>query len=98
MKKIIVIIIGIILIITLVYTFLYFVNNSNIEQGKDPIFYFSKKEVNDGGSIEYNVLLYKIFKYKNVYNENVLYEIGTPTLKYKNPFYTKGSKYFIELK
>ena len=70
MKKIIPIIIAILVIIILSYIILFFINKSNINNNVEPVFYFSKQIANDGGSTIYNVLLYKIIKYKNIDNNN----------------------------
>lgn len=89
MKKIIPIIIAILIIIIISYIILFFINKSNINNNVDPVFYFSKQIANDGGSTIYNVLLYKIIKYKNIDNDNdVIYEIGGPNLEFNNPFHS----------
>ncbi len=89
MKKIIPIIIAILVIIILSYIILFFINKSNINNNVEPVFYFSKQIANDGGSTIYNVLLYKIIKYKNIDNNNeVIYEIGGPNLEFNNPFHS----------
>ena len=83
----------IIWILIILYVIMFFVNKSNINKNTDPVFYFSKQIANDGGSTIYNVLLYKIIKYKNIYNDNVIYELGDFILKYNNPFYADLKDY-----
>lgn len=83
------IVIYILIILTILYIIMFFINKSNITKNVDPVFYFSTKIANDGGSTIYNVLLYKIIKYKNIYNDDTIYEIGNFMLKFDNPFYSK---------
>lgn len=83
------IIICVLIILIILYVIMFFVNKSNINKNTDPVFYFSTQTANDGGSTIYNVLLYKIIKYKNIYNDDTIYEIGNFMLKFDNPFYSK---------
>lgn len=89
MQKWVRIIICILIILIILYVIMFFVNKSNITKNTDPVFYFSTQIANDGGSIIYNVLFYKIIKYKNIYNDNTIYEIGNFMLEFDNPFYSE---------
>lgn len=95
MKKIIIILVCLLLTFIVLYICLYNTNKSNIENKQDPVFYFSIKHANDGGSTIYDVLFYKIIKYKNIYNDDCLYVIGNYKLEFENPFYNENSPYFI---
>jgi len=65
----------------------YFINKHRITNNHDPILYLSANVANDGGSTVYNFIFYKIIKYKNVNNDDVVYTIGSPNLEFDNPFY-----------
>lgn len=88
MKKILVIIICVLIILLELYFIMFLINKGKVNDNHDPIFYFSKQIANDGGSTIYNVLLYKIIKYKNIDNDDVVYDLGGPNLEFNNPFHS----------
>lgn len=94
-KNIIKMFISLIIIFLLLSTLVYFINKSRFSRQQDPILCFNKNIANDGGTTEYHYLTYTIIKYKNIFNDDIIYVMGDSSLKYNNPFYDKNSKYYI---
>lgn len=76
----------VLIILLIIVSVIYIININNIGNHKDPILYITKKIANDGGSIIYNCMFYKIIKYRNVNNDDCIYSIGSPFMKFNNPF------------
>lgn len=82
-KKIILAVLGVLLIIIILF---FTVDCIRVNINTSPIFCVQTQTYDDGGSIEYTGLGYKVIKYVTLKDDTVKYKIGTWFMKFDNPF------------